>query len=41
MELASCHESGDYNFELALRFLENFYTPDIIHIQKAEFSPLA
>jgi hypothetical protein len=27
MELVSCHPSGDYNFEVAPRFLENLCTP--------------
>jgi hypothetical protein len=26
MELASCHPSGAYNFEVAHRFLENLWT---------------
>ena len=41
MEVASCHHFEAYNFEMAPKFLEYFYTRDVIHIHKVEFSPLS
>jgi len=40
MEVASCHHFDAYNFEVAPKFLEYFYTRDVIHTHKAEFLPL-
>jgi len=38
MELASCHLSGTENFEVALRYLEDLYTPGlkftVFHLHK-------
>jgi hypothetical protein len=32
MELASCHPSGTYNFEVVPTFLENLCTPELYNV---------
>jgi hypothetical protein len=36
MELVSCLPYGAWNFEMAPRFLENVWTPDLVHPERAK-----